>query len=262
MVMGGGSGGGGADRWDDPYASDSSDEEGEEAGSSAAAAGAAATSSGIDALYAAALEAVAGGSGSGSGGGGAVGPAQAAAAAKAPTLDGMIEQQAQQAQQQPPQAQQQAQHPSLWHAFEGGRRMLQVRRVGRQLAASASSCALPLATLTTCLPVHPAPIPHPTSLTFRSPEALKVARAASWALGPGPHLPACSATWGSATCRPTSKNAASWGQMTLWWRRAQMTAGCSSSHLPAGSASGGRAGGRVGPGWVAVRVGGWVTGWV
>ncbi|EFN53955.1 hypothetical protein CHLNCDRAFT_136223 [Chlorella variabilis] len=119
----------GGDSWDDPYASGGSeDEEGEDF---AAAAAGAAASSGIDAAYAAALEAAAAGG---------RGADAAAAARGAPSLDGLAAQQQQDQQQQQQEqgqeaggrgAKHQAGHqPSLWSAFEGGRRMLQ-RYVGQ-----------------------------------------------------------------------------------------------------------------------------------
>lgn len=103
------------DSWDDSlYASGSSDDEDEDA---AAAAAGAAASSGIDVRYAAALEAAAEGSSSAE---------EAAAAPGAPSLDGMAAAVQQQQEERKQQQQQQQRQPSLWHAFEGGRRMLQV----------------------------------------------------------------------------------------------------------------------------------------
>lgn len=101
--------------WDDMYASASSDEDEEE--DSAAAAAGAASGSGIDAQYAAALEAAAAG--------GAMAE-EAAAAPAAPSADALVAaQQAEAAGAKAPPRQ-----PSLWNAFEGGRRMLQ-RYVGQ-----------------------------------------------------------------------------------------------------------------------------------
>lgn len=120
-----------ADSWYDAYASDSDeeDEEGEEGGLAAAAA---AAGSGIDAQYAAALEAAAGGGATAE---------EAAAAATAPSVDSLL------AGPQPGSSKQAGRQPSLWHALEGGRRMLQVRPAsgpGRRrsaLARGALGCA-------------------------------------------------------------------------------------------------------------------------
>ncbi|PRW39165.1 WD and tetratricopeptide repeats 1-like [Chlorella sorokiniana] len=103
------------DGWDDLYASASSDEDEEE--DSAAAAAGAASGSGIDVQYAAALEAAAAGGATAE---------EAAAAAAAPSADALVAaQQAEEAGVKAPPRQ-----PSLWNAFEGGRRMLQ-RFVGQ-----------------------------------------------------------------------------------------------------------------------------------
>lgn len=104
----------GGDTWDDLYASASSEDEDEE--DAAAAATAAAASSGIDAAYAAALEAAAAAGGT---------PEGAAAAAEAPSIDGLLEAVGQQ-QGRADGMQAWRRQPSLWHSFEGGRRLLQV----------------------------------------------------------------------------------------------------------------------------------------
>ncbi|KAL4428996.1 hypothetical protein ABPG77_006035 [Micractinium sp. CCAP 211/92] len=108
----------GGDTWDDLYASASSEDEDEE--DAAAAATAAAASSGIDAAYAAALEAAAAAGGT---------PEGAAAAAEAPSIDGLLEAAGQQ-QGRADGMQAWRRQPSLWHSFEGGRRLLQ-RFVGQ-----------------------------------------------------------------------------------------------------------------------------------
>lgn len=112
--------------WDDLYASASSDEDEDEEDSAAAAAGAA-SSSGIDAQYAAALEAAAAGGATAE---------EAAAAPGAPSADALVAaQQADAAGAKAPPRQ-----PSLWNAFEGGRRMLQVRPLLRQLCTLCWTC--------------------------------------------------------------------------------------------------------------------------
>ena len=93
------------------YASASSDEDEEE--DSAAAAAGAASGSGIDAQYAAALEAAAAGGATAE---------EAAAAPGAPSADALVA--AQEAEAAGAKAA--LRQPSLWNAFEGGRRMLQV----------------------------------------------------------------------------------------------------------------------------------------
>jgi hypothetical protein len=168
----------GGDEWDELYASESfeSDEEDAAAGGGGTSGGTGA-SSWVDAQYAAALEAAAEG---------ATSAGEAAAAPAAPAIDAIAGTAAARA-GGPRRA---VQPPSLWHAFEGGRRFLQVPRffltpslLPNPLLLPASCCCWS----DSCFPDTAAK--HAASAVNCGLSALPLSSPSPWSLPPSHPLP-------------------------------------------------------------------------